>query len=314
MDPGADRRRLRSRLLILAPSRLERKGRSGATAAAERTCNHQIRITARLPLKKKPKRRKRARKHPFSRGRLSRGVMTLREQTRTGDPESRLERGHRCRAGRSGRQVGDCIGASRADRAGPIPAVRREPDGERMPELGPSDGRRVPRPGGSAGTGRDARCHAPVELRAAGRAEPKPAPGERARCTESWKRGDCRRKSRSWPKVALLVSLSLLATLSHDMIVRPTSYRICLLSKSMLSEGFRPCWLKQDNVPVPPSRRRDPARRRGTSSRDPMGARDRGLSECREIKKVGSGGPVRAVAFPQADAGLPDPTFFISRS
>jgi hypothetical protein len=30
------------------------------------------------------------------------------------------------------------------------------------------------------------------------------------------------------------------------------------------------------------------------------------------MKKVVSGGPVRAVAFPQADAGLPDTTFFIS--
>jgi hypothetical protein len=30
------------------------------------------------------------------------------------------------------------------------------------------------------------------------------------------------------------------------------------------------------------------------------------------MKKVGSGGPVRAIAFPQADAGLPDPTFFTS--
>jgi hypothetical protein len=29
-------------------------------------------------------------------------------------------------------------------------------------------------------------------------------------------------------------------------------------------------------------------------------------------EKVVSGGPVRAVAFPQADAGLPDTTFFIS--
>jgi hypothetical protein len=31
-----------------------------------------------------------------------------------------------------------------------------------------------------------------------------------------------------------------------------------------------------------------------------------------EMKKVVSGGPVRAVAFPQTDAGLPDTTFFIS--
>jgi hypothetical protein len=30
-----------------------------------------------------------------------------------------------------------------------------------------------------------------------------------------------------------------------------------------------------------------------------------------EMKKVVSGGPVRAAAFPQADAGLPDTTFFI---
>jgi hypothetical protein len=30
------------------------------------------------------------------------------------------------------------------------------------------------------------------------------------------------------------------------------------------------------------------------------------------MKKVVSGGPVRAVAFPQADAGLQDTTFFIS--
>jgi len=30
------------------------------------------------------------------------------------------------------------------------------------------------------------------------------------------------------------------------------------------------------------------------------------------MKKVVSGGPVRAVAFPQADAGLPDTACFIS--
>ena len=30
------------------------------------------------------------------------------------------------------------------------------------------------------------------------------------------------------------------------------------------------------------------------------------------MKKMGSGGPVRVVAFPQADAGLPDPAFFVS--
>jgi hypothetical protein len=31
-----------------------------------------------------------------------------------------------------------------------------------------------------------------------------------------------------------------------------------------------------------------------------------------EMKKVVSGGPTNAIAFPQADAGLPDTTFFIS--
>jgi hypothetical protein len=29
------------------------------------------------------------------------------------------------------------------------------------------------------------------------------------------------------------------------------------------------------------------------------------------MKKVVSGGPTRAIAFPQTDAGLPDTTFFI---
>ncbi len=33
-----------------------------------------------------------------------------------------------------------------------------------------------------------------------------------------------------------------------------------------------------------------------------------------EMKKVVSGGPVRAIAFPQADAGLPGTTFFRRRS
>ena len=85
-----------------------------------------------------------------------------REQTLTGDRESRPERGHRCRAGRSGGRVGDRVGASRADRAGPVLAVRRAPEGERTPDPGPSDGRRVPRPGGSGGTARGAGVPGPA--------------------------------------------------------------------------------------------------------------------------------------------------------
>src|SRR5271157_2772412 len=42
------------------------------------------------------------------------------------------------------------------------------------------------------------------------------------------------------------------------------------------------------------------------------GAQKRGRSA--EMKKVVSGGPVRAITCPQADAGLPDTTFFISRT
>jgi hypothetical protein len=93
-----------------------------------------------------------------------------REQTPTSERESRPERRDRCGAGRSGGRVGDRIGASRADRDGPVPAVRRAPDGERMPDPGPSDARRVPRPGGSGGTAWSAGLPGP-----AGRRMPGPA-------------------------------------------------------------------------------------------------------------------------------------------